>query len=297
MSDHSHERWQKRHREDGYHEIHVRCSGQIHVVQWRPRGAIRLVNHPRSDMKALLTLRALGDNTCGCLNAIELVREKMKQSMPTTRGVRKGWLVPLKAATVAHEQRNNNPALRPSDQRFLPPGKRVVPWGTDASERTTFWRVARDEYFDDLRDNVLGALHRLRPFGVEIRNLAVVRIGPSVEPIAYFSVTLGTDYNKTHFVARSVEAAVGVPLIWLRLVGLHLSYLPGHGLVLALEHVAPNGKEAVVVVARLERLVAKTVMESVPESVRDIVGYAVVARRARVRRMSPTEWSLTAWLE
>jgi len=54
--------------------LRVRCEGKIHTLAWQPRGRITMLNHAPKEARALRTMKALGDETCGCLKAMLMVR-------------------------------------------------------------------------------------------------------------------------------------------------------------------------------------------------------------------------------
>lgn len=64
-------------------EIRVRCEGKLHTIVWEPRGRVRFLNHSARELRALRTMRALGDTNCGCLNCVErMVRSKATNGGP-----------------------------------------------------------------------------------------------------------------------------------------------------------------------------------------------------------------------
>jgi hypothetical protein len=53
--------------------VKVRCSGTLHTCTVTPCGRITFHGHTREELRALRTMRALGDQTCGCLGLIDRV--------------------------------------------------------------------------------------------------------------------------------------------------------------------------------------------------------------------------------
>lgn len=84
--------------------VKVRCSGKLHEVALHIRGRIVLLAHDKSEVNALRTLRALGDTSCGCLNAMDDLIAALSQRNPTKR-VSSAFKDAISAAKAAHNSR------------------------------------------------------------------------------------------------------------------------------------------------------------------------------------------------
>lgn len=54
--------------------LRVRCEGKIHTLAWHYRGRVSLLSHSAKEVRALRTMKALGDETCGCLKVMSMVK-------------------------------------------------------------------------------------------------------------------------------------------------------------------------------------------------------------------------------
>src|SRR6185295_1550027 len=53
----------------------LRCGGKILSIGWSPRGPLRFYDHTKADLKAQVTLAALGHTDCACLKVLAAVRK------------------------------------------------------------------------------------------------------------------------------------------------------------------------------------------------------------------------------
>lgn len=115
-------------------KMRVRCSGALHDVTVTTCGRITFHSHTKQDLGALRTLRALGDETCGCLDLIKRVREgqfwRGKNSVITkttqrTRAMRNEVQVSLRPEPQ-HEDRSKEARLRRVTFRIVREATRLL---------------------------------------------------------------------------------------------------------------------------------------------------------------------------
>lgn len=83
----------------------VRCSGKLHSIAVHDRGRIVLMDHPKHEVRALRTLQALGDESCGCLKIMDALIAELKDRHSATVRVPNAFRSALTAAVDARKGR------------------------------------------------------------------------------------------------------------------------------------------------------------------------------------------------